>query len=118
MKAINYKDPLSIFRGFYGGILSTNTNIKPEVGEVIVNTAKQGDFAVGMVGRYLGPGDIAEGQEVFGRLSEERVLRVSWKNFPRKIPANFAKIAKPMSFEANTNIARCHLRSMSINKGE
>jgi len=89
MKAINYKDPLSIFRGFYGGLLSTNTNIKPEVGEVILNTAKQGDFAVGMVGRYLGPGDITEGQEVFGRLSEERVLRVSWKNFPRKIPANF-----------------------------
>ena len=89
MKTINYKDPLSVFRGFYGGILSTNTNINPEVGEIIINTAKQGDFAIGMVGRYLGPGDIELGREVFGPDCSDNILRVAWKTFPRKIPANF-----------------------------
>ena len=45
MKTINFHNPLNVVKGFYGGIISTNTNIKPKVGEVIVCTAKEDDFA-------------------------------------------------------------------------
>ena len=89
MKTINFHNPLNVVKGFYGGIISTNTNIKPEVGEVIVCTAKEGDFALGMVGRCKGEGTLEKGQEVFGSDCSSRIFLVDWKVFPKKIPATF-----------------------------
>ena len=77
MKTINFHNPLNVVKGFYGGIISTNTNIKPKVGEGIVCTAKEDDFALGMVGRCRGEGTLEKGQEVFGPDCSSRIFLVA-----------------------------------------
>ena len=81
MKTINFHNPLNVVKGFYGGIISTNTNIKPKVGEVIVCTAKEDDFALGMVGRCRGEGTLEKGQEVFGPDCSSRIFLVIISKF-------------------------------------
>ena len=92
MKTINFHNPLDVVKGYYGGIISTNTNIKPEKGEMVVCTAKDGDFALGMIGKFTGEGTLEKGVEVFGLDCSSKIFLVDWKAPPKKIPATFNAI--------------------------
>ena len=48
--SLNYKTVEDLMKGYYGQVVATSMNISPEPGDTVINTAKSGDFALGIIG--------------------------------------------------------------------
>jgi len=89
---MNYDTIEDLMRGYYAGVIATSMNINPNPGDTIINTAKSGDFALGMLGSVT---DITLSREdvikVFGDNSEgsKRGFVVDWHYMPAKISADY-----------------------------
>ena len=89
--SLNYEKIRDLMKGYYGSMLATSMNMKPEPGDTIINTAKAGDFAIGVLGEFVTEVGREDVVEVFGDNLEgsRRGLVVRWKHFPVKIAADF-----------------------------
>ena len=87
----NYDKIRALMKGYYGSMMATSTNIKPEPGDTIINTAKAGDFAIGVLGEFVAEVGREDAVEVFGDdlKDSRRGLVVRWKHFPVKISADY-----------------------------
>ncbi len=90
--SINYLTIEDLMKGYYAGVIATSMNINPNPGDTIINTAKSGDFALGMLGSVT---DITLSREdvikVFGDNPEgsKRGFVVDWHYMPAKISADY-----------------------------
>ena len=89
--SLNYPKIRDLMKGYYGSMIATSTNIKPEPGDTIINTAKAGDFAIGVLGEFVTEVGREDVVEIFGDQldNSRRGLVVRWKHFPVKIAADF-----------------------------
>ena len=88
---MNYSTIEDLMKGYYGNIVATSMNITPDPGDTIINTAKSGDFALGMLGTVDTEINRDEVIEVFGDNPEgsKRGFVVDWHWMPAKISADY-----------------------------
>jgi len=80
---MNYKDPTNLMRGFFGRWFKPGTvNMAPKPGDVIVNTAKREDFAMGMMGTVI--------EE--DKSANTPTYVMEWAEYPKKISSEFTCI--------------------------
>jgi hypothetical protein len=89
--SINYNTIEDLMKGYYGSVVATSMNIAPETGDTIINTAKSGDFALGMLGTIEAEISHDAVIKVFGDNPEgsKRGFDVNWHRMPAKISTDY-----------------------------
>ena len=89
--SINYLTIEDLMKGYYDSVVATSMNIAPEPGDTIINTAKSGDFALGMLGTVSHEIDRDDVIKVFGNnhKGSKRGFVVDWHWMPAKISADY-----------------------------
>ena len=88
---MNYKNPTSVLKDYLWEVFRPgNANMKPEIGDAILLTAKEDGFAVGMIGTVVDDVSDVRAECFSGQAKFGPTYEMEWKSAPVEIDANYS----------------------------
>ena len=85
---MNYANPTSVLKDYLWEVFRPgDANMKPEIGDAVLLTAKEDGFAIGMIGTIL---DDVSDVETLHAGAFGPTYEMEWKNAPVEIDSNFS----------------------------
>ena len=86
---MNYLNPTSVMKDYLWNVFRPgDANMKPEIGDAVLLTAKEDGFAIGIIGTILD--DITDDYDVPHTGAFGPTYEMKWKNAPVEIDSNFS----------------------------